>query len=147
MIALDTNVLVRFLVEDDEKQTAAAARLIAKAKREGEPLFVTDVTLVEVVWVLATSYRVERREIVRVVGELLHTKELVFRSRPVLMGALSSFAGGKADFADYVIRELAREGGAGEVATFDRALLKEEGFVSRDLTWRSGREKRVSRNR
>jgi len=57
MIALDTNVLVRFLVEDDEKQSQKATRLIRNAQKRGEPLFISDIVMCEVVWVLSTSYR------------------------------------------------------------------------------------------
>ena len=64
MIALDTNVLVRFLVEDDKAQTAAAVALVKRAVAADEGLFVTDIVLCEVVWVLRYSYEVPRLEIV-----------------------------------------------------------------------------------
>src|SRR5471030_297352 len=70
VIALDTNVLVRYIVEDDAKQTALAAALIDRAIAEDDVLFVSDVVVCETVWVLGYSYHVGREEIARVLGNL-----------------------------------------------------------------------------
>ena len=128
MIALDTNVIVRFLVEDDKVQTAAAARLIEQAVDTDEALFVADVALCEVVWVLEYSYKVSRAEVASVLNRLLHARHLTFASPDLLVRALAAFSSGKGDFADYVIHEHAVAAGCSAVATFDRALLKESGF-------------------
>jgi predicted nucleic-acid-binding protein len=129
VIALDTNVLVRFLVEDDEAQSRAAAGVIARAGRNDEQLFVSDVVLCEVVWVLSASYEVPKPKIVAILSELLHARQLTFRASENLVRALEAFAAGKGDFADYVIREDARAAGCDSVVTFDKVLLKEGGFV------------------
>ncbi len=129
MIALDTNVIVRFLVEDDKAQAAAAAALIERAIDANEALFVADVALCEVVWGLEYSYKVSRGEVVDVLGRLLHARHLTFRDPDQLVRALASFAAGKGDFADYVIREGALAAGCTAVATFDRALLREPTFT------------------
>lgn len=129
MIALDTNVLVRFLVEDDAAQHRRATQLIERASREEIPLLVTDVVLCELVWVLDYSYRVDRPELIAVLRELLSARQLLIVSRDSIARAVDAFAAGRGDFADYVIREQARAMGSDSVATFDRALLKEEGFT------------------
>ncbi len=129
MIALDTNVLVRFLVEDDKAQAAAATALVRRAIDAGEALFVADVVLCEVVWVLEFSYKVPRAEVVAVLGQLLHARHLSFISSDLLTRAHASFSSGKGDFADYVIREHAMAAGCDQIATFDRALLNEPGFI------------------
>lgn len=129
MIALDTNVLVRFLREDDEAQFRAAAAVVSRAGRAGEQLFVSDVALCEVVWVLSASYDVPKPEIVAILRKLLHSRQLTFRASDVLVRALEAYAAGKGDFADYVIREDAAAAGCDSVATFDKALLKEAGFA------------------
>lgn len=129
MIALDTNVLVRFVVEDDARQTAAAAKLVDQAVADDQPLFVSDVVLCEFVWVLGGSYRVPRAEIGRVLRELVRARHLSFDAPDQLVRALEAFLLGKGDFADYVIQEHARTAGCETVATFDRALLKERGFT------------------
>jgi predicted nucleic-acid-binding protein len=127
--ALDTNVLVRFLVEDDKAQSARAAKLVERTVAAGRSLFVSDVVLCEVVWVLASCYRVSTSEIVGTLRRLLHAKHLAFDAPDRLAAALDAFEQGRGDFADYLIREHARSAGFDEVATFDRALLKEPGFV------------------
>ena len=130
MIALDTNVLVRFLVDDDKAQSARAARLIQRAIARDEPLFLSDIVVCETVWVLSSVYRVARAEIGDVLGQLLGATHLVFRDVDVLLRACEAFLRGRGDFADYVIREGARAAGCDEVATFDRSLLREQGFVA-----------------
>ena len=130
MIALDTNVLVRFLVEDEKAQTAAAARLIGRTVAAGETLFVSDIVLCETVWVLAGSYRVARSIIATTLRELLRARHLVFSAPDQLSRALDAYSKGKGDFADYLIREHARTAGCAGVETFDRALLAEPGFAA-----------------
>ena len=130
MIALDTNVLVRFLVEDDTEQSRQAKAMIERAIAANCPCFVSEVVVCEVVWVLGTSYQVARDEIARVLRQLLRARHLTFSESERLSRALSAFDSGRGDFADYLIRETAREAACESVATFDRALLREAGFVA-----------------
>ena len=130
MIALDTNVLVRFLVEDDKAQSARAARLVQRAVVRNQTLFVSDLVVCETVWVLLSAYQVTRAEVAAVLVQLLKATHLGFPDVDALLRALAAFIAGKGDFADYVIQEHARAAGCTEVATFDRALLKEKGFAS-----------------
>jgi predicted nucleic-acid-binding protein len=129
VIALDTNVLVRFLVADDAGQAARARAVVARADREGEPLFVSDLVLCELVWVLQGGYRFERSVIVETVRRLLASRALAFRDSSALVRALDAFAAGKGDFADHVILAHARAAGCSSVVTFDRQLLREQGFA------------------
>jgi len=128
MIALDTNVLIRFLVEDDEKQTRVAKRLIRNAIEREEQLFIGDIVMCETVWVLSSAYRFSRAEIVEALAGLLRARAVVFASADQLARALEAYAKRKEGFADYLIREHAVAAGADTVATFDRSLLKEPGF-------------------
>lgn len=128
MIALDTNVLVRFLVEDDARQSAAAAALVERTVRAEDSLYVPGIVLCETVWVLSVSYRVPRLDIVKTLAELLRAKHLTFDYPDRLARAVDAFAAGRADLADYLIREDAIAAGCTSVATFDRHLLREEGF-------------------
>ena len=129
MIALDTNVLVRYLVEDDAKQAAAAASFIARSIAEGGGLFVSDIVVCETVWVLSVSYHVGRKEIAALLRNVLRARHLVFHAVDQLIRALDAYEAGKGDFADYLIREHARAADCEHVATFDRVLLRERGFV------------------
>ena len=130
MIALDTNVLVRFLVEDDARQSVAAASLVNQVAAEDDRLFVSDVVLCETVWVLAGSYGISKAAIIDTMRGLIRARHLAFDAPDRLVRALDAFERGKGDFADYVIREHARAAGCTAVATFDRSLLRDAGFVS-----------------
>ena len=128
MIALDTNVLVRFLVEDDAAQTKRARAILARTIDEESGCFVPDVVVCELVWVLGSVYRIPKNEIVRHLGSLLRARHLVYRSADRLARALDAFRDGRGDFADYVIREDSTAAGCDVVATFDKALHAERGF-------------------
>jgi predicted nucleic-acid-binding protein len=130
VIALDTNVLVRFLVVDDKAQSARAARLVERTVAAGATLFVSDVVVCETVWVLLSSYRVSRAEVGSILGRLFKASHLNFRDTDCLERALERFVRGRGDFADYLIQEHARTAGCPEVATFDSALLREKGFAA-----------------
>ena len=130
MTGLDTNVLVRFLVEDDEAHAERAATLIEAAVAADERLYVSDVVLCEVVWVLGGAYDFRRTEIAGVLAELTRARHLRFDSSDRIARCVRAFEFGRGDFADYVILEHALEAGCDRVATFDRKLLKHEGFVS-----------------
>ena len=130
MIALDTNVLVRYLVEDDPRQCALATALIDRAIANDDALFVSDAVVCETVWVLSISYAIARGQIATLLHDLFRARHLQFTATDQLMRALDAYAAGKGDFADYLIREHARAAECESVATFDKALLKESGFVA-----------------
>jgi len=128
MIALDTNVIVRFLVEDDRRQASRARSLIRNATTSKTPLYVSDIVFCEVVWVLDSAYGFGRDEIVSTLRRLLQARNLKFRSASQIAEALEAYSSGPGDFADYLIREQACEAGCDVVATFDGALLSQPGF-------------------
>lgn len=129
-LALDTNVLVRFLVRDDEEQHRQARELIEGVIADGGTFFVSEIVLCEVVWVLDASYRVPRQEIVKTLRDLARAKHLRWRAADRVRAAMDAFAEGRGDFADYLIREDGRAAGATALVTFDQNLLKEGGFRS-----------------
>ena len=128
MIALDTNVLIRFLIADDKTQAAKAKRLIRKATNDREDIFLSDIVLCELVWVLSSGYKKGRKDIVEILRRLLGTNQLIFNKLTSINSAVDKFEGGKADFSDYLIAEHASEVGCDTILTFDKALLKETGF-------------------
>jgi predicted nucleic-acid-binding protein len=129
MIGLDTNVLVRYLVEDDAAQNARAAKRIATATRAGEPLFVSCIVVCELAWVLSVAYKTPKRELIAVLRRLLRASQLAFERGDQVERALDAYEAGRGDLADYIIRETALVHGCDAVLTFDKALLKESGFV------------------
>ncbi len=130
MTALDTNVLLRFLVGDDEAQSQRAHLLVAQAVAAGESLFVSEVVLCEVVWVLGRGYRHPKDVIVKTLRSLLQAAEINIQERHRVRRAVEVWSRGAGDFSDYLIRELGRDFGCDRVATFDKALLAEPGFFS-----------------
>ena len=128
MIALDTNLLVRLIVHDDEAQARAVERLLVRARRDQTPLFVADVVLCELVWVLTRRLGLGRADIAVALDRLLRTELVVVADATVTARALAGYRDGKGDFADYLIREQAFASEATEVVTFDRMLKGEAGF-------------------
>ncbi len=128
MRAIDTNVLVRWLVEDDLPQAERVGVLLERARREGDSLFVSDLALCEMVWVLRSSYGFPRRAVSEVLALVLASEPLVFSHAEGLARALAAYEVGRGDFADYVMREQARLVECTSLLTFDRALWKEDGF-------------------
>ena len=125
MIGLDTNVLVRLLVRDDEEQHTRVIALLKRGVEEGQAFFVGDVVLAEVVWVLQGRYRLSRSDVEDTLRALFEAEHLTFESTDRCLRALRRFRTGGGGFADYLIAERAADGGCDGLVTFDRALLAE----------------------
>lgn len=123
MIGLDTNVLVRYLAQDDPKQSPKATRLIESLTTES-PGYVGIISVVELVWVMTGCYGLSKEEISEVIETLLRTKEITVAHADTVWKALRLFKEGKANFADCLIERFAAEAGCQHVATFDRAAAK-----------------------
>lgn len=128
MAALDTNVLVRWLTNDDVKQCAIVARLFDEAIRKGERLFVTVTVMLEVEWVLRARYQYDRRNVTAALNALLDVTELEFQTEPALEQALWLFKQtGSRDFADCLHIALASQTSQGPLLTFDERASRIEG--------------------
>ena len=128
MIALDTNILVRLVLHDDEAQARAVERVLIRARREERHLFVADVVLCELVWVLTRRVGISRAEIADTLDRILRTELFVVADSVQVETALEAYREGRGDFADYLMRAQAEAAGATEVITFDRALKNERAF-------------------
>jgi predicted nucleic-acid-binding protein len=117
VIGLDTNVLVRYIVQDDPVQSPAATALIEGLDEENQG-FVSLVTLVELHWVLRRAYKLDRDGAATVVRTLLAAVELAVQDTDVVYRALGRLTG-KADFSDAIIEELGTLAGCSHTATFD----------------------------
>lgn len=118
MIGLDTNVLARYIAQDDPKQSPKASALIESLTAEA-PGFVSIVTVVELVWVLTACYGSTRSEISQILETLLRTKELVVAQAETVWKAVRLFKAGKADFADCLLERCGAEAGCDATLTFD----------------------------
>src|SRR3569832_1184556 len=105
MIGLDTNVVVRYFAQDHEQQSAHASALIESLTGE-EPGFISIVALIELVWVMQGAYKASKAEIVKILQQLLQTREIIVQDAEVVLQALSRFADSKAGFADCLISAL-----------------------------------------
>lgn len=127
MIGLDTNVLVRYFAQDDPAQSRKANALIESFTVE-HPGYVTQVALIEVVWVLGRAYDTRREEISQVIETLLSTKELVVEASETVWKALRLYAGSSADFADCLIERACHDALCEYTATFDAKAAKTAGL-------------------
>jgi len=127
MIGLDTNVLVRYVAQDDAKQSPKATRLIESLSAEA-PGYVSIVSVIELVWVLAGCYALTKEDICEVLETLLRTKEIVVANADIVWKAVRLFKMGKADFADCLIVISAKEAGCEYTASFDRDAVKHCGM-------------------
>ncbi|MGZ8992638.1 MAG: PIN domain-containing protein [Burkholderiaceae bacterium] len=118
MIGLDSNVLVRYLTQDDPVQSARATRLIERQLSEKAPGFISLIVLVELWWVLKRLYRATGVELRQTVQDLLDTRQFVLEQRGAVIQAVKKLdAAG--DIADSLIVELARAAGCERMVTFD----------------------------
>lgn len=128
MIGLDTNVIVRFLAQDDKVQSPIAARIMERLKPD-RPGYVTSVVLAEVSWVLARAYKASRAQIAEAIEGLLRSAELVVENAEAAYRALALYrASTHADFADALIAETASLAGASETVTFDKNAAAQTGM-------------------
>jgi predicted nucleic-acid-binding protein len=130
MLGVDTNVLVRFLVRDDQPQYEKARRLIDREVAKGEPVLVNLLVLLETEWVLRSRYELAKAEIVAAFSALLESADLAFEDEPSIESAIYSWKESSADFADCLIESRNRRLGCRATATFDGRALKQTGFIS-----------------
>jgi len=126
MIALDTNVLVRFLTQDDPGQGRLASTFIGSLT-EANPGFVCREVLVELVWVLERSYGFGREEIARTLEGLLSASELILETADDVGAIVELYEAEGYGFSDLMIRQAARRAGAGALKTFDRKAARLDG--------------------
>lgn len=129
MIGLDTNVVVRYLTQDDPKQSAVATRFMEKSLSVDEPGYISLVVLVEIVWVLLSCYAMDRARITAVIEGLLTTAQLRVEAAELVWRAQRRYAGSKADFSDALIAECALAAGCRKIVTFDRAAAATAGMA------------------
>ncbi|MGB0127680.1 MAG: type II toxin-antitoxin system VapC family toxin [Rhodocyclaceae bacterium] len=127
MIGLDTNVLVRYIAQDDQEQSPKATSLIESLTADN-PAYIGLVSLTELVWVLTGCYSSSKEDLIAVLEGLLRTKGLLVENPETVWKAVRVFKGGSADFADCLIECSANRAGCDYTATFDRGAAKHCGM-------------------
>ncbi len=123
MAAIDTNVLVRLVTRDAESQYKKAHAFV----EEHRPVLVTQLSVLELVWVLMSRYGLDKERTCQVVEALLEMRELNIQAPAVLEAALKTWKKSKADFADCFILETVVDASESPLGTFDTTLGKLEG--------------------
>jgi len=130
MLGIDTNVLVRYLVQDDEAQFEKSRRLIKREVVAGRKVFVNQLVLMETEWVLRSRYVIPKVQIIEAISGLLDSAEIHFEDEPTIEEALFIWKDSAADFADCLIGAKNRRLGCRATATFDAKASKLSGFVA-----------------
>lgn len=130
MLGVDTNVLVRFLVRDDEAQFEKARKLIKREVAAGRGVFVSHLVLLETEWVLRSRYGLSKALIADTVSGLLNATDVQFEDEPAIEEALFTWKDSGADFADCLIGAKNRRLGCRATVTFDVKASKLPGFIA-----------------
>ncbi|GJL62465.1 MAG: PIN domain-containing protein [Nitrospirales bacterium] len=129
MTGIDTDSLIRYLVQDEPVQAKAATHLIEKKCRREDPGFLNHLVLCETTWVLDGCYDQGKESIMRTIEQLLRVAQLRVESSHVVWKALEDYRKGPADFADYLLSRINEAQGCLTTATFDRAAGKTSTFT------------------
>ncbi|MBM3395305.1 MAG: type II toxin-antitoxin system VapC family toxin [Betaproteobacteria bacterium] len=130
MLGIDTNVLVRFLVRDDNAQFEKAHKLIKREVASGRGVFISHLVLLETEWVLRSRYGVSKDQMIQTVSSMLDSIDLQFEDEPAIEEALFIWKDSAADFADCLISVKHRRLGCQATITFDAKASKLPGFIA-----------------
>ena len=124
MAGLDTNVLVRWLVDDDPRQADRVGALLAAARANAQTVFVSTTVVLELEWVLRSRYRFEKAQVLAAFTALLETEELEFETEAAVERALHLYRENLAEFADCLHAGLCGAAGRSPLLTFDRGAAR-----------------------
>ncbi len=130
MLGIDTNVLVRFLVRDDEAQFERARKLIKREVAAGRRVFISQLVLLETEWVLRSRYALRKIEIIGAISGLLDATDVQLEDEATIEEALFVWKDGVVDFADCLIGARNRSLGCRATATFDAKASTLPGFTT-----------------
>jgi predicted nucleic-acid-binding protein len=128
MIGLDTNILIRYLAQDDPIQSPLATDIIEFRLTKGNPGFISIVAMVETVWVLDRAYGLADDEIVAALERMLQANTLVVENEQEVFTAMIALKEGSGSFADALIGALGARAGCSRTMTFDKTALRLPGF-------------------
>lgn len=123
MIGLDTNVVIRYLTQDDPKQSAIANRIIEQELTEKNQGYITLISLIEIAWVLESCYEQTKDDLINVLGLLLTIKQISIEKTDLVYLALKRFRTGTADFSDALITLVCEDAGCKRIISFDKKAV------------------------
>jgi predicted nucleic-acid-binding protein len=124
MIGLDTNILVRYIVRDDLAQAKIADSYIHKCRDNDIELFISNVVLCELIWVLDISYEYEKNQIINTIEKILRTSQFTVEDAQSSWQALATYKKSSADFSDAMIGFINKSAGCKKTITFDKTAAK-----------------------
>jgi predicted nucleic-acid-binding protein len=130
VIGLDTNILVRFITQDDPRQSAIANEIFERRLTGSAPGFVSVVAIAETAWVLERSYRLSGEAVAAAIERVLQTENLVVESEQAVFTAMTALKDGLGTFSDALIGALGAEAGCSHTLTFDRRAARLPGFAA-----------------
>lgn len=128
MIGIDTNVLVRYITQDDELQAIAATEFIENCCSTGSKIFINHIVICELVWVLKKCYKLSKPKTINTIEYILKIAQFSLENPQIIWQALSDYKKGAADFADYVVGRTNKFHSCDETVTFDQKAGKSKGF-------------------
>ena len=128
MIGIDTNILVRYITQDDELQSGVATEFIENYCSNGNKIFVNHLVICELVWVLKKCYKLSKPKTINVIEHILQISQFSIENGQVIWQALTDYKRGSADFADYVVGRTNLFNNCAETITFDKKASKSNGF-------------------
>jgi predicted nucleic-acid-binding protein len=129
MIGLDTNVLARYIMQDDPRQSPKATKLIESLGVDDDAGFISVVTVIELYWVLTSCYDLAGAQVANALEGIVRSKQFVVERADLLVRALRTFTAGKADFPDCLIERAAASAGCARTMTFDVRAAKHAGMT------------------
>ena len=128
MIALDTNVLIRYLVQDDPAQAKLANNFIEENCTDDSPCFIGQIVLCELAWVLESNYGQDRAQIANTIEQLLQVGQLDVMQPDIVWRALADYKSSNADFPDHLLARVNQANGCAVTVTFDKKASSQPGF-------------------
>ena len=129
MIGIDTNVLVRYITQDDELQSGIATEFIESYCSNGKKIFVNHLVICELVWVLKKCYKLSKPKTIEILQHILQISQFSIENAQVIWQALTDYKKGSADFADYVVGRTNIFNSCDETMTFDKKASKSKWFT------------------
>ena len=125
MIGLDTNILVRYITQDDPSQSVIASRLIETRCSKANPGRISQIVLCELVWVLRRAYGYEKSQLIALLDQILVTAELDIENEELAWKALAAWRDGAADYSDYLLALTNQAAGCECTYSFDSKLARD----------------------